>query len=279
MVEQLPKMQAFRYIGSKVQLAPWIIGHMPKHRIYIEPMCGSAAVLFSKPRSTYEVLNDIDGEICNFMLQVRDNYDKLQWKISRTPFSIDLYHQWRQEFKEGNLPTDPIERAARWVFTQEASFKGMWGKGWFSYLGARSYFNLIKRLEEMSKRLQGVALDVGQDYRVMVGKYDSPEVLFYFDPPYILENGNNSDYFAPYINRERFDHDALADLLVDRGLEGRWLLTYYDVPRIRELYDLPGIFSVTKEQTVGTSASKGKHPLKRTTLLLANFPLKEIEMK
>lgn len=274
MVEQPKVLQAFRYIGGKSRFAPWIISYMPKHELYVEPMGGSAAVLLSKPRTKWEVFNDIDEELCNFMMQVRDNYDKLAWKIIRTPFSHMLFRQWREEFKQHGQPSDPIERAARWFFCQEASFRGKWGGGWFAHVGAGQYRSHSERLEEISKRLQGVAIDSG-DYRVIVGKFDAEHTLFYFDPPYILEDGSNSDYFASYQNRDLFDHEALAELLVAKGLEGRWLLTYYDVPRIRELYDLPGIYSVGREQTVSTSAVKGKPLMKRTTLLLANFPLEE----
>ena len=54
-----------RYPGSKARLADWIIGHFPEHRSYLEPFLGSGAVLFQKPRSSIETVNDLDGEVIN----------------------------------------------------------------------------------------------------------------------------------------------------------------------------------------------------------------------
>ena len=57
--------QVIRYPGSKARLADWIIGHFPEHRSYLEPFLGSGAVLFQKPRSSIETVNDLDGEVIN----------------------------------------------------------------------------------------------------------------------------------------------------------------------------------------------------------------------
>lgn len=276
MSEQPKVLQAFRYIGGKYRLAPLIISYMPKHKLYVEPMAGSAAVLLSKPRSHGEVYNDIDGEIVNFMMQIRDNFDPLFAKIINTPFARQLVAQWKREFMENNAPKDPIERAARWFSVQEASYVGVWGSGWLSYIGAARYLVHHRiRLREVAQRLQGVALEC-EDYRVTVGKYDSSKTLFYFDPPYLLEDGSNSDYFAPYLKRDRFSHVGLSELLIGQGLEGKWMLTYYDLPIIRQMYNAQGIYSITKEQTVSSSIVKDKPQRKRNTILLANFPLEEI---
>lgn len=50
-----------KYPGSKWSLADWIINFFPEHHSYLEPFFGSGAVLFNKPRSNIETVNDLDG--------------------------------------------------------------------------------------------------------------------------------------------------------------------------------------------------------------------------
>ena len=58
-----PTRAALRYFGGKWQIAPWVISHLPAHRVYVEPFGGAESVLMRKPRSTIEVYNDLDEEI------------------------------------------------------------------------------------------------------------------------------------------------------------------------------------------------------------------------
>ncbi len=54
-----------KYPGSKWSLASWIISFFPEHHSYLEPFFGSGAVLFNKPRSHIETVNDLAGNVVN----------------------------------------------------------------------------------------------------------------------------------------------------------------------------------------------------------------------
>lgn len=98
-----------RWHGGKFILAPWIISHLPKHRIYVEPLGGAGSVLLRKPRSYAEVYNDRDGEVVNLFRVARERGDDLRRALELTPFS-------REEFVLSYASTDdPIEQARRTV--------------------------------------------------------------------------------------------------------------------------------------------------------------------
>ena len=54
------------YPGATWGMAEEIVALMPPHRSYLEPFFGSGAVLFNKPPSAIETVNDIDGDVVNF---------------------------------------------------------------------------------------------------------------------------------------------------------------------------------------------------------------------
>lgn len=55
----------FNFVGSKHNIARWIVSHFPPHRTYVEPFGGCATCFFYKPPSQGEVYNDIQGYLVN----------------------------------------------------------------------------------------------------------------------------------------------------------------------------------------------------------------------
>lgn len=79
------------YPGAKWGMAKEIVALMPKHRSYLEPFFGSGAVLFNKPPSAIETVNDIDGDIVNFFKVLRENAEELANAIALTPYARDVF--------------------------------------------------------------------------------------------------------------------------------------------------------------------------------------------
>lgn len=75
------------YPGAKWGMAQEIVQIMPPHRSYLEPFAGSLAVLFHKPRSAIETVNDIDGDIVNFFRVLRAEPERLAREIDLTPYA------------------------------------------------------------------------------------------------------------------------------------------------------------------------------------------------
>ena len=80
-----------KYPGAKNRLAPWIVSHIPPHKVYCEPFLGSGAVFLNKEPSYNEILNDLDDDIYNFFKVVREQSEELCRLIEATPYSRNEY--------------------------------------------------------------------------------------------------------------------------------------------------------------------------------------------
>lgn len=186
-----PQRPIGRYLGGKWKLAPWIISNFPSHKIYVEPFGGAASVLLRKPRVPNEIYNDLDQNIVNIfrVLQDKKLSEELIQKCYLTPFARSEYEQSFE--KSGDL----VEQARRFIIR---SFFGYGSKACLDKLSKtafRSYrkgdaspavdwMNYPQHLPALIERFRGVVVENVTASEV-IKRYDSPNTLFYLDPPYV----------------------------------------------------------------------------------------------
>lgn len=217
-----------RYFGGKWMLAPWIIEHFPEHRTYVEPFGGGASVLLRKPRSFGEVYNDIDDEIVNVFRVMQTNHGALAEQLKRTPYA-------RREFDLAYEPcTDPLERARRTIVRSFLGFSAVSvsRKAKSGFRGspqhchthpAIDWIGYPALLEQFAERLQGVVIE-NMSALDLIPRLDSPDTLFYVDPPYV--HGSRVESKGYRFEMADADHEALLGLL--EGLTGKVVLSGYD---------------------------------------------------
>ncbi|MDR1280680.1 MAG: DNA adenine methylase [Opitutaceae bacterium] len=220
---------ALRYFGGKWQLAPWIIGHMPLHRVYIEPFGGGASVLLRKPRSKVEVYNDADEEIVGIfrILQDRCACRELFKRLHRTPYA-------RREFDLAfQVSADPVIRAQRAIVRSYLSFhhgalfnpqkttfaNARHRKG--SGCKAREWMGYPRVLAAVCRRLRGVVIECG-DALDVIRVQDTPDALFFIDPPYVKSTRGSVGY-----RHEMSDDEHVALLTQLRAIKGRAMVCGY----------------------------------------------------
>lgn len=229
-----------RYHGGKWKLAPWIIAHLPPHRVYVESFGGGASVLLRKQRSYAEVYNDLDGEIVNVFAMLRDRADELLRAIQLTPFA-------RTEFVSSyESSDDPVEQARR---TIARSFMGFGSaaicgeKSGFransnrsGTTPARDWANLPDCLADAVERLRGVVIE-NRDATMVMQAHDGAQTLHYVDPPYMNETRSRGDHSSKKSYKHEMtdaEHEQLAATL--RALQGVVVLSGYRSAPYDRLY-------------------------------------------
>ncbi len=234
-------------------MSSWIIQHFPDHKIYVEPFCGAASVLLNKPRSRVEVLNDKYQRIVSAFRVIRDHYSELQDLLRLTPCSEVEYRAAREQHP------DPVEDASRLIVLGHQAHGSTgasggklsgWRRGVRSHgqTSAREWAGLWEHVLSWADRLRGVYLEC-DDAATIIKRWDSPETLFYVDPPYV--SSTRTTGLVGYAHEMTDDdHIALSDLL--HGLSGKVVLSAYRSALYDELY---GDWNKSCRQAI---ADKGK---------------------
>jgi DNA adenine methylase len=239
----MPKVKRpiLRYHGGKWRIAPWIISHIPAHKIYVELFGGGGSVLLRKPRSYSELYNDLDGEIVNLFRTARDRGDDLREKLALTPYS-------REEFILAYQPADdPLERALRTIIRSYMGFGSAAAtqstKGNKPLTGFRSNANRSgttpahdwahypNALAGIIEQIQGVVLE-NRNALDIIKIHDTEKTVFYADPPYLP---SVRDYGTDYkYEMTEEEHIRLAEQL--NQVKGMVLVSGYHSGLYDELY-------------------------------------------
>lgn len=233
-----PTRPVLRWYGGKWKLAPWIIGHFPQHRVYVEPFGGAGSVLLRKPRCYAEVWNDLDDWAVNLFRVLRDPglAARLVEMLRLTPFARCEFEAAREI---GDAAGDAVEMARLLVVRSYMGFGANAHNG--RSTGFRSkisrsgttpagdWANYPECLLKVVERLRGVIIESQQAWEVMA-RHDSRETLHYVDPPYLPETRSPANRFDLKCRAYRHelsveDHSQLLAFL--RGLEGMVLLSGY----------------------------------------------------
>jgi DNA adenine methylase len=227
-----------RYTGSKWRIASWVIGQFPEHKCYVEPFGGGASVLFCKNPSRQEVINDLNNDVVNFFSVLRTRPDELVQAILLTPFAETEY---RDSYATGSI-TDALERARLFYVRSKMSFgsgEARWVTGWRYQKSDKrgksitQEWSQVDHLYAAARRLKSVQIACS-DYSIILQRFDSPETLFYVDPPYPAS--------TRYENRDYYRHEMLEDAkhieMAGRlnQVQGMVVLSGYDCPLYADLF-------------------------------------------
>lgn len=221
-----------KYPGSKWSIAKWIIDFFPEHHSYLEPFFGSGAVLFNKPRSHIETVNDLDGNVVNLFEWIKSDPERLAHEIYYTPYARQVY-----EDAFSMVPEDSFERAVNFYIRLNMGhgFRTNGEKvGWKNDVQGREraydsqvWCNLPEKIMQAAERLRGVQIE-NRPAVELIERFNYPNVLIYLDPPYVLSTRYGKQY-----KYELDDKGQIKLLDVALAHKGPLLISGYD----NELYN------------------------------------------
>lgn len=290
------------WFGGKRTMAPAIVTELGKHTQYFEPFCGSMAVLFAKERSQKETVNDLHGDLINLarVIQSGSAAEALYDRLQRTLFSEGLLDEAGERLEQvktvntaGDVDQESIERAY-WYFL--ASWMGRNGTAgtarldyqiavrWTKGGGSPTvrFKNAVDSMPAWHARLKNVVI-LRRDALDIIDRFeDVKETAIYADPPYeavtrsagAVKNGRGGKYLHEFDHSAGMfgdDHQKLADAL--RGYrKARVVVSYYDCPRVRDLYKGWTIVEHTRQKHLHAQNGRGARPKDAPELLIINGP-------
>lgn len=268
------------WFGAKRKLAPQIVEIMGPHRVYWEPFCGSMAVLMLKPPCEMETVNDLHGDLINLarVIQDKDLGFKLYEKLSRTLYVEQLWRESKERGISGETNGQPdIDRAYDYFVVSWMGLNGVSGTARCNYQfalrwcrgggqGARRWRSVVESMPAWHKRLANVVIVQRDAFEILENIKDKRDTVIYCDPPYF----DKSDKYVHDFTAEQ--HEQLAQSL-RRFSKGRVLVSYYDDPRLKVLYE--GFnrieFNVSTQSLRNATRGKKKKPRKQQVeVLLVN---------
>lgn len=234
-----PLTAPFPYFGGKRRVAAAIWERLGNVHNYVEPFCGSCAVLLARPHAPHiETVNDADGLLANFWRAMTMHPDEVahhaDWPVNEA--DLVARQNWlvrQRESLTARLMADPewcdAKAAGWWVWGISAWIGGGFGEREVGIklpemLGTRfgrgvHSLDGLAQMQEIAARLRSVKVGCGPWSRVLGPStlaWDyAPSVGVVLDPPY-------SDGASVYAENNRVSADVRA-----------WCLEHGHIPTLR----------------------------------------------
>ena len=252
------------YYGGKQRIASKIVPYLQAipHTVRAIPFAGGLGVEFNWPRPSvtnndhYRVaINDKDEDLINLYRVAREQPEELDRWLQLTPHSQAEHRRSIDLLRDTNAT--PIQRAWAIYVNLNCSFakkkNGGWGTGIFSTNLAATFRNRVACLPETLQRLSGVHIGC-EDALRFIERWDSPQTLFYLDPPYPdTEQGHYEGYSLE-------DFANLCDLLDQ--CQGSYVLSCYaqtiEPKSAQQRVEINAVNSASRKGKAGKTRDKSR---------------------
>jgi len=269
-----------KWAGGKTQVTDALLERMPvEFDVYHEPFVGGGALFFRLYRGReirHAVLSDINAELIDTYMAVRDHVSDVIKALSEFPHSKEFYYNLRE--KDAWTLSLP-ERAARMIYLNKTGYNGLYR------VNRRGKFNVpfgrYKSPRYLDKQNLLAVSQALQNAEILCTSFETilerarPGDWVYFDPPYIplSETANFTSYHANGFGLA--DQGRLRDVCIELTKAHVYVMvSNSDTETTRALYTLPcfAIGKVLANRAINCNGAKrGKIP----ELIITNYPVEK----
>ena len=220
------KCQKIGIIGGDWYIKDEIINLLIKSKCttLVEIFGGGGIISALAPRDVFRIIvyNDKDDLVYNFFKVLREKPRELMRELILMPFSRKLHGELLEAVKSGKYRNmSDIEKAALFFCLHMMGFAGAINAGFKVAKNVRTsrskvYLHKIVSLADIAKKWLDVVLE-NKDFREIIPLYDSPNTVFYCDPPFL-----SGDYDYYRLGFTHKDMKALLDVLAK--ISGKFVL-------------------------------------------------------
>ena len=251
----------FKCYGGKYYLAKKIIGLFPKNYPqyrYVETCGGAASVLLNKERSWHEVYNDLDPAVFGIFHHATTYPEAFLHTMKGFSYNEETF-LWSKE-TPGPIAELVKRRMSRGGLGKEFAWSERLRGGKPGDVNAWETWK--EQLPAILDRLKGVWLE-NQDCVEIIKRFDSPNTLFYVDPPYVHETRTSKNCYT--YEMEGIKHSELLEVL--NNCEGKVVLSGYEC----DLYCNELKHWNRTEFDVANHAGQGKVKQRRKEIVWRNY--------
>jgi len=256
--------------GRKTKLLPKLLSLFPNDiDCFIDLFMGSGAVTFAMvPKVKYVISNDIEEDIFNLFIVLKEQSNELIDKIITTPVHESIFKYWKKHCEE-----TAVYRAIRFLYLSNYSIYGN-----FETMTQGCYNEKNILLENINKHLDLIYKPryLCSDFRDVFNKFgfgpkemNKSKCLIYADPPYLETDNKYNNHFTLK------DTQDLFELLVN--FNTKFAISEFDNPIILDLAKSYGlnVINLGERRNIFN---------RRIEILITNYavcdkPINQIEIK
>ncbi|WP_417260813.1 DNA adenine methylase [Celeribacter sp.] len=261
----------FRYPGGKFYAIKLLskFWESIEHDEYREPFVGGGSVFFSKSKSKFNWLNDLDSELIDTYKIISNTSTRLNLADSYKN-EVANKERWREVFN--SQPSNQFETAWKYYYLNRTSFSGKLVSPSWGYRPKRSLppNRWHERILPCGEKLNNVKL-TSIDFEKVILNKSKNNVLIFVDPPY-FKPPKHKHYRNGF---DIHDHERLAETL--KKTPHKFFLTYDDCEEIRLLYNWANIYEVNFFYRVDNSNVENGRRKLGFELIITNYNIPKQE--